>query len=302
MHINQMRYFVTLCNCGSFSKAAELLFISQPAISKQITALEQELGVQLLERRKGVKVQITRSGELYYQTFHQILENLEETAFKTKYTSPATKRIYKIGIMEGWMMHNYIHICNKDLSQVFTDVELNFEFLSPSRLNILKDNGQLDFILLIDPAFENTKDYIKEPIACIHSLLYTAINHPAVENGMINLKKLDPHIYILSGREVIHINLPQIKTLLYPSVPIFKEVMSINSILMNVLSGNGSAIADEWSIPRYSDRFSAFVLSSTEIPVVFARKNVEDSSFYLMYQYLLDKFQKWVDEIPPLTH
>ena len=48
--LKQLRYFQAVVECGSFTEAAEQCYISQSAISQQISALEQELGVSLLKR------------------------------------------------------------------------------------------------------------------------------------------------------------------------------------------------------------------------------------------------------------
>lgn len=53
MQLNQLKFLVTIAQCGSINKAAEKLFVSQPAISMAIQALEAELGVQLLKRTKS---------------------------------------------------------------------------------------------------------------------------------------------------------------------------------------------------------------------------------------------------------
>ena len=50
MELRTLRYFLTICQEGTMSRAAEVLHITQPALSRQIAALERELGAQLLER------------------------------------------------------------------------------------------------------------------------------------------------------------------------------------------------------------------------------------------------------------
>lgn len=50
MLLRQIKYFVTVVDCNSFTEAAEQLFISQSAISQQIQALERELGAELIHR------------------------------------------------------------------------------------------------------------------------------------------------------------------------------------------------------------------------------------------------------------
>ena len=50
MLLKQMKYFISVVECNSFTEAAEQCYISQSAISQQIKALEQELGVDLIKR------------------------------------------------------------------------------------------------------------------------------------------------------------------------------------------------------------------------------------------------------------
>ena len=63
MEIEQVQYFVAIARLGSFSAAAEELYISQSSLSKQIGALERELGVQLIDRSKR-KIVLTKPGRL----------------------------------------------------------------------------------------------------------------------------------------------------------------------------------------------------------------------------------------------
>ena len=52
MTIIQLEYLLAVANCGSFSLAAEHCFVTQPSLSMQVKALEEELGVVLLDRSK----------------------------------------------------------------------------------------------------------------------------------------------------------------------------------------------------------------------------------------------------------
>ena len=64
--LKQIRYFQSVVRLGSFTAAAEEHFISQSAISQQIKALEEELGVTLLERKKR-SFTLTPAGEFFYK-------------------------------------------------------------------------------------------------------------------------------------------------------------------------------------------------------------------------------------------
>ena len=66
MDLKQLQYFVVSVESGSFKKAAEMLYTTQPHISKSIKALEMELDVQLLER-KSRGVEATEAGKKIYE-------------------------------------------------------------------------------------------------------------------------------------------------------------------------------------------------------------------------------------------
>ena len=80
IRIDYVREFVTLVNTGSFSKASEALFISQPSLSRHISILEAELGVRLLERTTR-KVALTQAGQELYQDFAKLL-HAEQSVFE----------------------------------------------------------------------------------------------------------------------------------------------------------------------------------------------------------------------------
>lgn len=74
MNIQQLTYIVEIAKCNSISRAAEYLFVSQPALSQQIRNLEKELGYCVFRRtRKGLE--LTEKGNLFYQKAQKMLED-----------------------------------------------------------------------------------------------------------------------------------------------------------------------------------------------------------------------------------
>ncbi|WP_066272720.1 LysR family transcriptional regulator [Hydrogenophaga palleronii] len=72
MEIYQLRAFVTVAKIGQLTRAAEVLHVTQPAVSGQIKALEEELGVSLFDRRPG-RIALTRAGERLLPEAEQVL-------------------------------------------------------------------------------------------------------------------------------------------------------------------------------------------------------------------------------------
>src|SRR5512139_2144332 len=78
MKLHLLRIFTVVAECMSFSRAAEALFISQPAVSKAVRELENQLGVPLFERGAG-KLSLTEAGTLLAERGRVILA-IEQSA------------------------------------------------------------------------------------------------------------------------------------------------------------------------------------------------------------------------------
>jgi LysR family transcriptional regulator, nitrogen assimilation regulatory protein len=76
MQFRQLRYFVKIVDAGSFSRAAAVVHVAQPALSQQIAELEARFGVSLLQRSaRGVRT--TAAGEILYKEASAILQQLD---------------------------------------------------------------------------------------------------------------------------------------------------------------------------------------------------------------------------------
>jgi LysR family nitrogen assimilation transcriptional regulator len=76
MRFRQLRHFCAIVDCGGFSRAAATVKIAQAALSRQISDLEAQIGVQLLHRTaRGVRA--TRAGEVLYSEAVALLNRLD---------------------------------------------------------------------------------------------------------------------------------------------------------------------------------------------------------------------------------
>ncbi len=101
MLFRQMKYFVAIADCGSFTEAAERCFISQSAVSQQIASLEAELGVKLIER-EGRKFRLTPAGEYFARRSRAILADMDEMREETVRIGSDSELNLNIGYLSGY--------------------------------------------------------------------------------------------------------------------------------------------------------------------------------------------------------
>jgi DNA-binding transcriptional LysR family regulator len=78
MTLQQLRYFLETCRTGSFTAAADSLYVAQPSVAQQIRRLEQEVGVRLFVRT-GRRLELTEAGETLKRNAERVIDALEDT-------------------------------------------------------------------------------------------------------------------------------------------------------------------------------------------------------------------------------
>ena len=102
MELRQLRYFAAVAAHGSFSRAAKELHLTQPAVSRQVLNLEEELGSALL-RRTNNAVTLTAAGEQFYEEARDLLTRADQAIRRVRaQASSATLRIsYVASLVAG---------------------------------------------------------------------------------------------------------------------------------------------------------------------------------------------------------
>lgn len=101
MDFRHFKYFVAVAEERSFTRAAERLHISQPPLSRQIQQLEDELGMQLLER-DARPLQLTLAGQFFYERAVRLIEQVNEVITMTRRVAQKDRRLV-IGFVPSTM-------------------------------------------------------------------------------------------------------------------------------------------------------------------------------------------------------
>ncbi|MBE7173922.1 MAG: LysR family transcriptional regulator [Williamsia sp.] len=195
MELQQIKYFLTLAEELHFWNSAEKLFITQSALSRQIKALEQELGVQLFERSKRT-VKLTKAGAFLKDQWLRMVEEIERVHRQAKSIHDGTYGLVSIGY-PGSIAYGFLPALISAIAKSLPEVKL--ELVEPTDISAeqLLLNHQLDLALRRDPA-ENPA--LQSAILYSeHFSLIVPDSHPLTQEKFHSLAEVKDEKFILSG-------------------------------------------------------------------------------------------------------
>ncbi|OKP81318.1 LysR family transcriptional regulator [Ensifer adhaerens] len=147
--LRQMRYFDALASARHFGKAAELVHVSQPALSAQIMEMENHLGVKLVERsRSGVL--LTRKGEEVLARTRAILSEVDQLELSARASSGTLEGRIRIGVIPTLAPYLVPRLV-PHLRQVYPAIEIELKESVTSRLVADLGEGLLDAVVAALP-------------------------------------------------------------------------------------------------------------------------------------------------------
>lgn len=153
MEIRQLKYFVRIVELGSLTRAAESLFIAQPALSQQMASLEKDLGVKLLARSvRGVTV--TQAGEAFYKQANTILKQVDNARMIVASEHDHPSGMVSIGIPSSIANVLAVPLYGAIRSK-YPDILIEINETPSAYLDELVINGRIDIGLLFN--FSRTK-------------------------------------------------------------------------------------------------------------------------------------------------
>ena len=159
MDIQNIRAFLMVAEMRSFSRAAEKLFITQPAISKRISTLEFALDCQLFDRL-GKSIQLTQAGEALIPSYQRIISELDETQRIISNLRTQVSGHLKFGTSHHIGLHRLPPVLRQYTRQ-YPDVELDIQFMDSEQAAALILKGSIELALITLP------DSIEEPLTTI---------------------------------------------------------------------------------------------------------------------------------------
>ena len=199
MELRHLRYFVAVATELHFGRAAKQLHITQPPLSMQIRALEEELGVTLLHRTRR-QVSMTRAGKAFLHDARQILERAEQAVLTARRAARGEIGELVVGFISV-ADYNLLPLVLREFRRCYPQVTMSLKELTTDAQIAELLEGRIDVGFLLPPVSEPTI----ESVPILREPLIAAIpeHHPlASTEGKIPLASLSSAPFIMTPRHM----------------------------------------------------------------------------------------------------
>nr|WP_294647924.1 LysR family transcriptional regulator [uncultured Anaerostipes sp.] len=198
----QMKYFIAVADCGSFTEAAEQCYISQSAISQQIRSLEKELGVELIHRENR-KFFLTPAGEYFYSQSKGLLDEVGELCRETVRIGQADETELRIGYLRCYSGQE-LHQAVAAFSQLYPEVGIRILNGTHEELYDLLRFGKVDLIVS-DQRRAFSDQYVNDSLAYCACYAEISTRNPLSSGDFVEIESLKRTPCILiSSKEQRH--------------------------------------------------------------------------------------------------
>lgn len=164
MRLEQITYFLSVAEHGNITAAAKSLYISQPALSKQITLLEQEIGLPLFERQaRGVA--LTQAGVQFQKDLQNILKELENAKKNAVLAGRAQKPLLNLGCFDGAYADDFLPPVYDYLKEAASGQKLVIHKCNFLEGHEYLEKGKIDLWLTLAPSWQDSPGFLKKKIA-----------------------------------------------------------------------------------------------------------------------------------------
>ena len=315
MNQRQIESFLAVAETGNFTRAAERLYISQPAVSKQVLSLEEELGFLLLIREYHKDVQLTEAGKLYYDFFHKVMEEYKTVYEQAQQYRKKVRGTVRLGILTGWKIQDKLQNILEQMKQNYPEIEVWMSFADLEPLRKAAESGKLDLIFTIRDSVKVAKADCECPFYWVklaemkRVLFYAEELFEKIQKQSVN--KIEDSVNKVDGdgfsktenkdnrtvQDFREITFFSVADGTYDSGELVREylrpygfeakvqlVPNIEEAVARTYSGMGAMIIDEWSREMKNTSLRHIVLDSCNEAVLAWRKENKNPAFSCFLQ------------------
>ena len=159
MELRTLRYFLMVAQEENITRAAELLHITQPTLSRQLSDLEKELGIELFERRSH-RIHLTKDGLLLKRSAQELVELEDKTKAQFAGDTDSVTGQISLGCGELQSTNELITLARK-FREIYPGISFNIVTGIADDIKDQMEKGLLDFALFLEPVDVSSYDFIR---------------------------------------------------------------------------------------------------------------------------------------------
>ncbi len=269
MELRHLRYFVAVAEAENVTRAAAKLRVAQPAISRQIRDLEEELGLALLER-SAKAVRLTEAGRVFLTEARAVLQRAEEAVVAVRAVAGGLRGELRVGYAPSLTVQ-ILPRALRSFQAEFPGVRVSLHDLSTEEMLAGLREGKLQVALMVEPTGEALRGLRFHELARYPMCVALAPSHALARSRSVTLDKIAATPLIAYSRAdypEYHAALAEIFTPLGRAPVIAEEHDSVTSLIAAVEAGRGFALVPSSMSCMVGPRLKILPLVSAAAPIV----------------------------------
>jgi DNA-binding transcriptional LysR family regulator len=272
MELRHLRYFVAVGEEQHYGRGAQRLRVAQPALSRQIQALEAEVGFKLFDRlSRGVK--LSTAGKLFLEEARRILQQVDDATKRAKRVASGQSGTLRAGFIESMSWHGVVPDSFRQFREHQPDAELQIKPLSSLEQIQAVRSGQLDAGFLFTIATID-RELAQLDIAMVNLMLAVPRGHPLAKSKALRLRDLSSASFIWFPRRESPLFYDRLMHACFrgglKSPRIVQEGLNEATILSLVSCGLGVAFVSSATRWRCPESVALVSVTDLKLPLPFA--------------------------------
>ena len=266
MTLNQLKYFIAVVRCLSFTEAAKSLFMTQPALSRQIQAMEAELGTQLFIRDKKT-LKLTPGGSTLYSKLPEFLRQYEEMMEDARNANRDFEGQLRIGFLDIYDASSLFPPVVEAFQRNHGGIRLTMERFSLGELPERLYEGKLDIICTYGFSLFDKPDLVTVNVQKFDSCIMFNKDHPLANKPDLTMDDLRQERFIQLGSEASQEGYQYIANLISRGgiSPEVQYVEKNDDVLLWVEMGCGIAVTSDRTVERHNPKVVIRELNMPEV-------------------------------------
>lgn len=266
MTLNQLKYFIAVVRCLSFTEAAKSLFMTQPALSRQIQAMEAELGTQLFIRDKKT-LKLTPGGSALYSKLPDFLRQYEEMMEDARNANRDFEGQLRIGFLDIYDASSLFPPVVEAFQRNHGGIRLTMERFSLGELPERLYEGKLDIICTYGFSLFDKPDLVTVNVQKFDSCIMFNKDHPLANKPDLTMDDLRQERFIQLDSEASQEGYQYIANLISRGgiSPEVQYVEKNDDVLLWVEMGCGIAVTSDRTVERHNPKVVIRELNMPEV-------------------------------------